>query len=86
MWEKLGYPVLKLRRLGFAGLALGRLKPGESRALQPWEVQKLKERQGTGKEKGMDPHEVFKKGRPQLHPLKGRPENLKIRAEAGGLW
>ena len=86
MWEKLGYPVLKLKRVGFAGLALGRLKPGESRALQPREVQKLKERQGTSKEKGMDSHEVFKKGRPRFHQLEGRPKNLKIRAEAGGLW
>jgi pseudouridine synthase len=42
MWEKLGYPVLKLKRVGFAGLSLGRLQPGESRALQPAEVQRLK--------------------------------------------
>jgi 23S rRNA pseudouridine2605 synthase len=44
MWEKLGYPVLKLKRVGFAGLALAGLKPGEHRALQPGEVQKLKEK------------------------------------------
>ncbi len=44
MWEKLGYPVLKLKRVGFAGLVPGRLKPGEYRALQPGEVKKLKER------------------------------------------
>jgi 23S rRNA pseudouridine2605 synthase len=44
MWEKLGYPVLKLKRVGFAGLALGRLKPGEFRSLRPGEVRKLKER------------------------------------------
>ena len=42
MWEKLGYPVLKLKRVGFAGLSLGRLQPGESRALRPAEVQRLK--------------------------------------------
>ena len=42
MWEKLGYPVLKLKRVGFAGLSLGILQPGESRALQPAEVQRLK--------------------------------------------
>jgi 23S rRNA pseudouridine2605 synthase len=46
MWEKLGYPVLKLKRVGFAGLDLGRLKPGEFRALRPGEVQRLKERLG----------------------------------------
>jgi len=42
MWEKLGYLVLKLKRVGFAGLSLGRLQPGESRALRPAEVQRLK--------------------------------------------
>ena len=42
MWEKLGYPVLKLKRVGFAGLSLGRLQPGEYRALRPAEVEKLK--------------------------------------------
>jgi pseudouridine synthase len=86
MWEKLGYPVLKLKRVGFAGLGLGSLKPGESRALEPGEVQKLRERQGTGKEGGMVPHEVFKKGRPRFYQPEGRPENFKIRAKAGGLW
>jgi 23S rRNA pseudouridine2605 synthase len=44
MWEKLGYPVLKLKRVAFAGLGLGKLKAGEYRALMPGEVQKLKER------------------------------------------
>ena len=43
MWERLGYPVLKLKRVGFAGLALGKLKPGESRSLRPREVQRLRE-------------------------------------------
>jgi pseudouridine synthase len=42
MWEKLGYPVLKLKRVGFAGLSLERLRPGEYRALRPEEVQRLK--------------------------------------------
>ena len=42
MWEKLGYPVLKLKRVAFAGLSLGRLQPGEYRALRPAEVQRLK--------------------------------------------
>ena len=44
MWAKLGYPVLKLKRVGFAGLSLGKLQPGEYRALRPVEVQKLKSR------------------------------------------
>ena len=42
MWEKMGYPVLKLRRVRFAGLSLGNLKPGEYRPLRPAEVEKLK--------------------------------------------
>ncbi|MFH1758063.1 MAG: pseudouridine synthase [Pseudomonadota bacterium] len=43
MWQKLGYPVLKLKRVAFAGLSMGRLRPGEYRNLRPGEVQKLKE-------------------------------------------
>jgi len=42
MWEKLGYPVLKLKRVGFSGLALGGLKPGQFRPLRPEEVEKLR--------------------------------------------
>ncbi len=42
MWEKMGYPVLKLKRVSFAGIKLGRLHPGESRFLLPEEVEKLR--------------------------------------------
>jgi len=42
MWEKLGYSVLKLKRVRFAGISLGRLQPGEYRPLRPVEVEKLK--------------------------------------------
>ena len=42
MWEKMGYPVLKLTRVRFGGLALGRLKPGEYRPLRPAEIERLK--------------------------------------------
>jgi pseudouridine synthase len=55
MWRKLGYPVLKLKRVAFAGLPLGRLLPGEYRNLRPREVQQLKERVAknfSGKRKG----------------------------------
>ena len=41
MWEKMGYPVLKLARVRFGGLSLGKLKPGEYRPLRPPEVEKL---------------------------------------------
>ncbi len=42
MWEKMGYSVLKLARIRFGGLSLGKLKPGEYRPLRPAEVEKLK--------------------------------------------
>ncbi|HYB20658.1 MAG TPA: pseudouridine synthase [Thermodesulfobacteriota bacterium] len=42
MWEKIGYRVLKLARVRFGGLSLGRLKPGEYRPLRAAEVEKLK--------------------------------------------
>ncbi len=42
MWEKMGYSVLKLARVRFGGLSLGKLKPGEYRPLRPAEVEKLK--------------------------------------------
>lgn len=41
MWEKMGYSVLKLARVRFGGLSLGKLKPGEFRHLRPAEVEKL---------------------------------------------
>lgn len=42
MWEKLGFHVLKLKRVNFGGLPVGNLKIGEYRLLRPAEVQKLK--------------------------------------------
>ncbi|MGB9699705.1 MAG: pseudouridine synthase [Thermodesulfobacteriota bacterium] len=41
MWEKIGYQVLKLKRIAFAGLSLGKMRPGEYRFLSPRELQKL---------------------------------------------
>lgn len=46
MWERLGYPVLKLKRVAFAGLFLGKLKPGEYRQLRAQELKKLKKMTG----------------------------------------
>jgi len=42
MWERMGYLVLKLIRVSFAGLSLRDLKAGEHRHLRPGEVEKLK--------------------------------------------
>lgn len=42
MCRAIGHPVLELRRVGFAGLGLGRLRPGEWRHLEPREIRRLK--------------------------------------------
>ncbi len=42
MWERMGYPVLKLERISFAGLSLKHLPAGEHRHLRPAEVERLK--------------------------------------------
>jgi pseudouridine synthase len=41
MWEKIGYQVLKLKRIAFAGLSLEKMRPGEYRFLTPRELQRL---------------------------------------------
>lgn len=42
MCRAVGHPVLELRRVEFAGLGLGSLKPGQWRHLEPGEVRRLK--------------------------------------------
>lgn len=42
MLEKIGHPVLKLKRTRIDGISLGDLKPGEYRFLKPEEVLKIK--------------------------------------------
>jgi len=42
MCHAVGHDVLELRRVGLAGLTLKKLKPGQWRHLEPWEVGKLK--------------------------------------------
>ena len=69
MWEKLGYPVLKLKRVGFGGLKLGSLQPGEYRLLRPEEVQKLKNRASSSA--------------PKIHPPASRSERRIKRGEGG---
>lgn len=39
--EAVGHPVQKLKRTAYGGLTLGSLKPGQSRVLTPYEVEKL---------------------------------------------
>ncbi|GAF17922.1 ribosomal large subunit pseudouridine synthase B [Bacillus sp. JCM 19046] len=43
MLEKLGHPVMKLKRERYGFLTLGQLQPGGHRALKPFEVKQLKE-------------------------------------------
>ena len=69
MWEKLGYPVLKLKRVGFGGLKLGSLQPGEYRLLRPAEVQKLKDRASSSA--------------PKTHPPAFRSERRIKKGEGG---
>jgi pseudouridine synthase len=42
MCQVVGHPVLELRRIGFAGLELRKLRPGEWRLLEPGEIRRLK--------------------------------------------
>jgi len=42
MFEKIGHPVLKLKRTRINGIALGNLKSGEYRFLIPEELNKIK--------------------------------------------
>jgi 23S rRNA pseudouridine2605 synthase len=61
MWERLGYHVLKLKRVNFSGLQVVGIKLGEYRFLRPAEVQRLKDRvslnaqkrKGSGASAGM---------------------------------
>jgi len=46
MFESIGHKVLKLTRVGFAGLTLEKLKSGKWRFLQPEEIRMLKEQVG----------------------------------------
>jgi len=46
MCRAVGHEVLELKRVAFAGLEVGALKPGEWRLLQPGEVRRLKEAGG----------------------------------------
>ena len=42
MCRAVGFPVLELRRVEFAGLSLEGLKPGQWRRLEPGEVRRIK--------------------------------------------
>ncbi len=46
MCRAVGHGVLELRRTGFAGLGLGKLKPGQWRPLEPGELRRLRELAG----------------------------------------
>ena len=48
MCESVGHPVRALKRIGFAGLTLGGLKPGQWRFLDAKEVRKLRAAAGLG--------------------------------------
>lgn len=48
MLERVGHPVLRLRRISINGLRLGNLKPGEMRHLTPEEIQLLRREMVNG--------------------------------------
>jgi pseudouridine synthase len=48
MCAAVGHPVKQLKRVAFAGLGVGRLKPGQWRRLTPGEVRALRARAGLG--------------------------------------
>ncbi|MBZ0157241.1 MAG: rRNA pseudouridine synthase [Alphaproteobacteria bacterium] len=48
MLEKVGHPVIKLKRVGIDGLRLGDLKPGEIRPLTREEVERIRQETGSG--------------------------------------
>lgn len=41
MWQRMGFPVLKLKRVAFGGVSLGEIRPGEYRYLSNDEIEKL---------------------------------------------
>ncbi len=43
MFEQIGHPVLKLRRIRIGPIHLGALPPGQARRLEGWEIERLKE-------------------------------------------
>lgn len=47
MMERVGHPVIKLKRIRINGISLGRLEPGAFRYLTPGEVKKLKKEVGN---------------------------------------
>jgi pseudouridine synthase len=52
MLRAVGHPVLRLRRVGFGGVVLGDLPPGECRKLRPAEVEILRRSAGEGGGRG----------------------------------
>ena len=49
MCAAVGHPVLRLRRIAFAGIQLGDLAPGKTRPLTQRELRRLRQRRGAGR-------------------------------------
>ena len=49
MFQAIGHPVQRLRRMGYGGIGLGRLPVGQVRALSEAEVGELCERRRPGR-------------------------------------
>ncbi|HOM99434.1 MAG TPA: pseudouridine synthase, partial [Acidobacteriota bacterium] len=48
MFEAVGHPVMRLRRVAVGPVQLGDLKPGRWRKLSPWELKELRKALGGG--------------------------------------
>lgn len=65
MFQQLGHPVQKLRRIQVGPVTLGELQPGQSRELRPPEVQALRRQAHGHGEKAAAPRKQGNRGRPR---------------------
>jgi 23S rRNA pseudouridine2605 synthase len=85
LFARVGHKVLKLARVSFGALKLGKLKMGEFRDLTTREIATLRElvdRVGSGKRRGPAKGRGPKK-KPGSRPGRGRPESKGPRSEGG---
>jgi 23S rRNA pseudouridine2605 synthase len=62
-FKNLGYKVVKLKRISYGPISLGRLNRGEYRLLKESEVKQLWKSTGPGKTENSKKEEINKRGR-----------------------
>jgi len=77
MGESVGHSVLKIRRVAYGPLTLGKLQPGESRRLKPNEIEELERIAGVSRGKSEAPERAGAAGpfRKTQDLLKGREKS-----------